>query len=78
MSTPIGTAYRIHKRDAAKFFRNGAILAVSDRGLEQFDVHPSTTVHSNLTITWEVLTELVDTWRNRYPNQRFYFINYNV
>lgn len=74
----IGTAYRIHKRDAVKFFHNGATLAVSDRGLEEFDVHPSTIVHSNRTITWEALTEQMDTWRNRHPNQRFYFVNYNA
>lgn len=78
MTDSIGTAFRIHKRDAAKFFRNGATLAVSDRGLEQFDVYPHTTVHTNRTITWEALTEQVNMWRTRYPNQRFYFITYTV
>lgn len=73
----IGTAYRIHKRDAAKFFKNGATIAVSDRGHEEtFDVFPYTYAHNRETATWEWLTEQVDTWRNRYPNQRYYLVVY--
>lgn len=78
MTTTIGIAQRVHQRDAHAAFNRGETIAVSEHGhLPSFNVYPTSTVHSTATTTWEWLIEQVDTWSNRYGNQRFYIVNYN-
>lgn len=73
----IGTARRVHQREAHAAFNRGETIAVSDRGHEpSFDVYRTTTVHSADSTTWTDLLEQVQTWRNRYSNQRYYIVDY--
>ena len=69
------TAHRVHQREARKHFDEGGAVLVSEHGHElTCPVFASTTVHTNTSTTWDELTGLVRTWRNRHPNQRFYVV----
>ena len=68
-------ATRITVNEARRLFAEGAELLVSERGHEETTpVGRMTTTHSNRTTTWEQLSGMVEMWRNRYPNQRYYVV----
>lgn len=71
----MATARRVTMWEARKVFANGGGVLVSERGhLPTLEVGPLSTVHTRETTTWEALTEQVEMWRGRYPNQRFYVL----
>lgn len=72
----IGTAHRVTTSVAARAFANGQTVAVSANGYAEFPVTALTQVHSNRSTSWHALTTDVHMWRNRYPNQRYYLVDY--
>jgi hypothetical protein len=52
----------------------GGIVIVSERGADTLEVTESTVTHAGGLEAWNALVDMVDMWRNRYPNQRFYVL----
>lgn len=80
MSNPtvIGTARRVHKNEAKAAFENGQSILVSEYGHEATQtVTTWTTTHTRETTTWAELDEQVRMWKGRYPNQRFYIVEFD-
>lgn len=78
LSSAIGVAHRATKHNARNAFNRGQTIAISARGHQtSFDVYPTTTVHTNTSTDWASLERQVADWSNRYPNQRFYIIEYH-
>lgn len=73
----IGTAQCVNARQAARAFHGGRHIIVSERQTDDIPVSTTTTIHSAKTTTWDQLTRDVDTWRNRYPEQRFFVVTYH-
>lgn len=72
---PAPIAHRVHIREARAAFANGAEILVSERGHETTrNVYPTTTTHTRDTVAWSELVDMVDMWRNRYPDQRYYIV----
>lgn len=68
-------ADRVGIYDARRVFELGGRVVVSSDGYRTtLTVTPATTVHTRETTTWPDLVEQVNTWRNRYPNQRYYVV----
>ncbi|MBB3752578.1 serine phosphatase RsbU (regulator of sigma subunit) [Mycolicibacterium sp. BK634] len=75
MSEIIGTATRVKFHDARRHFENGGTVLVSSDGhRETIPVTRMSTVHTLANTSWAELSEHVNTWRNRYPNQRYYTV----
>lgn len=66
-------ARRVSTEEARRYFEAGDTVVVSENGHEPvYRMHATTVVHTRETTTWEELSGLVEMWRNRYPNQRYY------
>lgn len=74
-TTEITYATRATQREAKAHFDAGGAVLVSEHGHETTrPVGPMTVTNTSETTTWSALVEGVRTWRNRYPNQRFYLV----
>jgi hypothetical protein len=74
-SQVLGVATRVTTAEARRHFRDGGTILVSAYGHEtEHPVTSNTTTHTRETTTWEELTGLVEMWRGRYPNQRYYVV----
>jgi hypothetical protein len=68
-------ARRAKQNEAKRHFLAGGSVLVSEYGHELTrPVTSGTTTHSGGIAEWEALVAGVRTWRNRYPNQRFYIV----
>jgi hypothetical protein len=68
-------AKRAKQNEAKRHFLAGGSVLVSEHGHELTSaVTSTTTTHSGGIAEWETLVSDVRTWRNRYPNQRFYIV----
>ena len=71
----MATATRVTAREARQALEAGGEILVSERGHEETTpVGRLTTTHTRESITWDQLASMVETWRNRYPNQRYYVV----
>jgi hypothetical protein len=69
------TAKRVTKHEARRHFESGGRVLVSEYGHEpEIAVHKLTVTHSRETAEWDDLVEMVEMWRARYPNQRYYIV----
>lgn len=68
-------ATRCTMHEAKRHFEAGGAVLVSEYGHEPTQtVTPITTTHDRTRTTWDDLATMVNEWRNRYPNQRFYIV----
>lgn len=72
----LGVAKRVTLNEARAHFVQGGEVLVSEHGHElERSVFAHTTTHKGGTAdAWETLAASVRTWRNRYPNQRYYVV----
>lgn len=76
--TVLGVARRISAREAKAIFDDGGTILVSERPEKDFVVDHMTNVINNTNYKWDELVTQMEVWRNRYPNQRFYFVDYEL
>jgi hypothetical protein len=76
--TVLGVARRISAHEAETIFNDGGTILVSERPETAFVVDHMTNVVTNKHYKWDELVQAIEVWRNRYPNQRFYFVDYEV
>ncbi len=73
---PTSTARRVTMREAMRAFDAGRRVLVHERGhLPTVPVGPLTTTHSKDSTTFSELRAQVNSWRRRYPNQRYYVVD---
>jgi hypothetical protein len=71
----LSTADRVTQHEAKRHFEAGGTVLVSERGHElTYPIYFDTTFHTRETTSWDRLLELVQEFRGRYPNQRFYVV----
>lgn len=72
-----GRARRVTMYQARAHFEAGGSILVSEYGHEATrSVTLDTTTHDRTTTTFEELRELVNQWRGRHPNQRYYIVDW--
>jgi hypothetical protein len=68
-------AKRAKQTEAKRHFLAGGSVLVSEHGHELTCLVTSgTTTHHGGRAEWDALVSDVRTWKNRYPNQRFYIV----
>lgn len=74
----IGHGRRASVTEARRAFQSGNAVMVHETGeAETLPVtRITTTHHARDGITWPVLLEMVNMWRNRYPGQTFYVVTW--